>query len=122
MLIETSGALDIAPCHPAAIRILDLKTPGSGECGRNLLSNLDDLRPHDEVKFVITDRADYEWARDMMREHRLAERCRAVLLSPAFPQRRGLRFWVARGLIRAPLPSGSSRTTFPCGNKPSCTS
>lgn len=98
VLIETSGSIDITPCHPAAIRILDLKTPGSGECARNLLSNLEDLRPHDEVKFVITDRADYEWARSMILDHRLADRCRAVLMSPAFPQKKGLEILGCPGL------------------------
>lgn len=90
VLIETSGAIDISPCDPRAIRILDLKTPGSGECGRNLLTNLDYLHERDEIKFVICDRADYEWARDMMTKHRLAERVRAVLMSPVFEQKPGL--------------------------------
>jgi 7-carboxy-7-deazaguanine synthase len=98
VLIETSGAVDIRPCHPKAIRILDIKTPGSGEVERNLWSNLDDLRPTDEVKFVIVDRADYEWARDRIREHRLAERSAAVLLSPAFPQKQGLEILGCPGL------------------------
>jgi 7-carboxy-7-deazaguanine synthase len=98
VLIETSGAVDIRPCHPKAIRILDIKTPGSGEAARNLLSNLDDLRPHDEVKFVIVDRADYEWARARINEHRLAARCRAVLMSPAFPQKKGLEILGCPGL------------------------
>ncbi|MFO0826666.1 MAG: radical SAM protein [Phycisphaerales bacterium] len=90
VLIETSGAIDIRPCDPRSIRILDLKTPGSGEVERNLWSNLDDLRPRDEIKFVITDHADYEWAARVTREHRLAERCTAVLMSAVFEQRRGL--------------------------------
>ena len=98
VLIETSGSIDIRPCHPKAIRILDLKTPGSGECDRNLWANIDDLRPRDEVKFVIVDRADYEWAREQIRAHRLAERCAAVLLSPAFPQKRGLEILGCPGL------------------------
>lgn len=98
VLIETSGAVDIRPCHPKAIRILDIKTPGSGECARNLWSNLDDLRAADEVKFVIVDRADYEWARAKIAEHRLAERCHAVLMSPAFPQKKGLEILGCPGL------------------------
>jgi 7-carboxy-7-deazaguanine synthase len=98
VLIETSGAVDIRPCHPKAIRILDIKTPGSGESARNLWSNLDDLRPHDEIKFVIVDRADYEWARELIRTHRLAERVNAVLLSPAFPQKKGLEILGCPGL------------------------
>ncbi len=98
VLIETSGSIDIRPCHPRAIRILDIKTPGSGESARNLWSNLDDLRPRDEIKFVIVDRADYEWAREKIREHRLADRCAAVLFSPAFPQKKGLEILGCPGL------------------------
>jgi 7-carboxy-7-deazaguanine synthase len=89
VLVETSGACDISRCDPRAIRIMDLKTPGSGECARNLWSNLDQLTGRDEVKFVITGRADYEWAREIVEEHRLGERVRAVLLSPVFEQPAG---------------------------------
>ena len=98
VLIETSGAVDIRPCHPKAIRILDIKTPGSGECERNLWANIDDLRPHDEVKFVIVDRADYAWARERIQALGLADRCNAVLMSPAFPQRKGLEILGCPGL------------------------
>jgi len=91
VLVETSGAVDIAPCDPRVVRILDIKTPGSGEETRNLWSNLADLRPHDEVKFVITDRTDYEWARRTIAERGLDRalaggRLRAVLMSPAWRQ------------------------------------
>lgn len=86
VMIETSGACDISACDPRSIRIMDLKTPGSGEAERNLWTNLDRLTERDEVKFVVTDRADYEWARDAIQSHRLGERCAAVLLSPAFEQ------------------------------------
>jgi 7-carboxy-7-deazaguanine synthase len=94
VLIETSGAVDIAPCDPRSIRILDIKTPGSGEAARNRWANLADLRARDEVKFVITDRADYEWSRDRVAEHGLADRVRAgtlgaVLLSAAWEQPKG---------------------------------
>jgi 7-carboxy-7-deazaguanine synthase len=89
VLVETSGAIDIAPLDPRTHRIMDLKCPGSGEASRNLWSNLDHLTPRDEVKFVITNRADYEWARDVIREHRLDERVesgtlRALLFSPVW--------------------------------------
>jgi 7-carboxy-7-deazaguanine synthase len=90
VLIETSGAVDITPCDPRSIRILDIKTPGSGEADRNLWSNLRDLRPRDEIKFVITSRADYEWARDVIQRERLVERCHAILMSAVFEQRKGL--------------------------------
>jgi 7-cyano-7-deazaguanine synthase len=62
--LETSGALDVSAVDPRVVKIVDLKTPGSGEANRNLFSNLEHLRAQDEVKFVICDRADYEWARD----------------------------------------------------------
>jgi 7-carboxy-7-deazaguanine synthase len=86
VLIETSGACDIGACDPRAIRIMDLKTPGSGEGGRNLWSNLEHLTKRDEVKFVITSREDYEWSIEIITRHRLAERVKAVLLSPVFEQ------------------------------------
>ena len=89
VLIETSGACDISPCDPRSIRILDLKTPGSGEAEKNLWSNLEHLTARDEVKFVITDRQDYEWASRVTEKHRLGERCAAVLLSPVSPQAPG---------------------------------
>lgn len=80
--LETSGALDIAAVDPRVARIMDLKAPDSGECARNLWSNLECLRPGDEIKIVVASRADYEWAREEIRRHALAERC-PVLLSPA---------------------------------------
>jgi 7-carboxy-7-deazaguanine synthase len=89
VLVETSGAIDVGPVDPRAHRIMDLKCPGSGESSKNLWSNLDHLGRGDEVKFVIRDRADYEWSRDMVREHRLDERVEegslaAVLFSPVW--------------------------------------
>jgi 7-carboxy-7-deazaguanine synthase len=86
VLIETSGALDIGPCDPRAIRILDIKTPGSGEADRNLWSNIDHLNERDEVKFVITDRDDYDWARSIIDRYRLPQRCGAVLMSAVYEQ------------------------------------
>ncbi|HEX7008522.1 MAG TPA: radical SAM protein [Phycisphaeraceae bacterium] len=82
VLLETSGACDISRCDARVIRIMDLKTPSSGESHRNLWSNLDHLAPRDEIKFVIGSRQDYEWARDVIRQHRLNHRVRAVILSP----------------------------------------
>ena len=84
VLLETSGAHDISQVDPRVHRIMDLKTPGSGECERNLWSNIQHLTKRDEVKFVVGSREDYEWARAKMREHNLATRCHAVLLSPIF--------------------------------------
>jgi 7-carboxy-7-deazaguanine synthase len=84
ILLETSGAHDISAIDPRVHRIMDLKTPGSGEVERNLFSNIDFLTPRDEVKFVIGSREDYEWSRTQLRGHRLADRCGAVLFSPIF--------------------------------------
>jgi 7-carboxy-7-deazaguanine synthase len=79
--LETSGALPINGVDPRVSVVLDLKTPGSGEEARNLYANLERLEAKDQVKFVIRDRADYEWARDQLAEHRLDGRCE-VLFSP----------------------------------------
>lgn len=79
--LETSGAYDIAAVDPRVARIVDLKAPGSGESSKNLWANLDHLTPRDELKLVLADRTDYEWARQALAEHRLAERC-PVLVSP----------------------------------------
>ncbi len=98
VLIETSGACDINVCDERAIRILDIKTPGSGEDQRNLWSNIEHLSNRDEVKFVITSREDYEWAKGVIEEHNLASRCRAVLLSPVFEQQPGLEIAGVAGL------------------------
>jgi 7-carboxy-7-deazaguanine synthase len=84
VLLETSGAHDISQVDPRVHRIMDLKTPGSGEVQRNLYSNVDHLTNRDEVKFVIGSREDYEWSRAQLQEHRLTERCYAVLFSPIF--------------------------------------
>jgi 7-carboxy-7-deazaguanine synthase len=84
VLLETSGAHDIAPVDPRVHRIMDLKTPSSGECGRNLGTNIAHLTERDEVKFVVGSREDYEWTLEKMREHGLASKVRAVLLSPVF--------------------------------------
>lgn len=81
--LETSGALDVAAVDPRVVKVLDLKTPGSGEEARNRLENLAHLTPRDQIKFVICDRADYDWTRRMLAEHALAERCE-LLLSPAW--------------------------------------
>ncbi|MGB5210515.1 MAG: 7-carboxy-7-deazaguanine synthase QueE [Gammaproteobacteria bacterium] len=83
--IETSGAFDVSMLDPRAQRILDLKTPGSGEEKRNLWQNLDCLRSDDVIKFVICNLQDYQWARDVIRRERLDARCN-VFLSPSWGQ------------------------------------
>ncbi len=79
--VETGGSLDLAPLDRRVMVVMDLKCPGSGMEARNRWENLPLLKPADEVKFVIADRADYEWSRETIARHRLAERC-GVLLSP----------------------------------------
>jgi len=82
VLLETGGHRSIERVPAGVVTILDVKCPGSGEAQRMDWSNLDRLRPHDEVKFVIADRADYEFARDVLRRHDLAARAAAVHFSP----------------------------------------
>jgi 7-carboxy-7-deazaguanine synthase len=89
VLVETSGAYDVAPLDERVHKIMDLKCPGSGESHRNRWENLDHLTGRDEVKFVVKDRADYEWARATIRERGLDERVRegslgALLISPVW--------------------------------------
>ena len=84
VLIETSGAHDISGIDPRVHRIMDLKTPSSGEVARNLYANIALLNHRDEVKFVIGSRDDYEWSREQIERHQLANRVKAVLLSPVF--------------------------------------
>jgi 7-carboxy-7-deazaguanine synthase len=89
VLVETSGAVDVAPLDPRAHKIMDLKCPGSGEVERNLWTNLDHLTERDEIKFVISNRADYEWARDVVLTRGLAQRkrngtLREILFSPVW--------------------------------------
>ena len=79
--LETSGALDVSGVDPRVRKVMDLKAPGSGEAARNLWSNLEHLHAHDQVKVVIADRADYDWARETLGEHGLEARC-SVLFSP----------------------------------------
>jgi 7-carboxy-7-deazaguanine synthase len=89
VLVETSGAVDVSPLDARAHRIMDLKCPGSGEVQKNMWSNLDHLTGRDELKFVIADRTDYEWARDVVRAKGLDRRVedgtlRAILFSPVW--------------------------------------
>ncbi|MEY2479588.1 MAG: 7-carboxy-7-deazaguanine synthase [Verrucomicrobiota bacterium] len=84
VLLETSGAHDISQVDQRVHRIMDLKTPGSGEADRNLFSNIEHLTMRDEVKFVIGSREDYEWCREQIARFDLSKRCGAVLLSPIF--------------------------------------
>jgi len=82
VLVETSGSIDIAPVDRRAKIILDIKCPGSGEAEKNRWENLDELRPHDEIKFVIAGRDDYDWAKRVIDEKQLAGR--TILFSPVW--------------------------------------
>lgn len=95
--LETCGALDIAAVDPRVSRVMDIKTPGSGESERNLLANFTHLTAHDQVKFVISDEADYHWSRELLQTHQLHEICE-VLFSPVHGQIEADRLadWVLR--------------------------
>jgi 7-carboxy-7-deazaguanine synthase len=84
ILLETSGERPLAKVPQEVVKIVDVKCPHSGEAGTFRMENLEALTPRDEVKFVLSDRTDYEFARDFTREHKLAERAGSVILSPAF--------------------------------------
>src|SRR5579862_8475056 len=82
VLLETGGHRPIDRVPAEVIKIVDVKCPGSGEADQNCWANLDRLAPHDEVKFVVNDRADYEFAREVIAERALAAKCAALLMSP----------------------------------------
>ena len=81
VLLETGGHVSVARVPGAVVKVMDVKCPGSGECDRNAWANLSRLTDRDQVKFVIADRVDYEFARDVVRRHTLETRCGAVLFS-----------------------------------------
>lgn len=81
--LETSGALDVSQVDPRVVKVVDIKTPGSGEVEKNLFANVEHLLPHDQVKFVICNQADYVWAKKMMQEYDLQNKCE-VLFSPSY--------------------------------------
>lgn len=83
--LETGGAMDISGVDPRVSVILDIKTPGSGEVEKNRWENLEYLKPKDEIKFVLCDRKDYEWAKTVMAEHDLADKS-SILFSPVYQQ------------------------------------
>ena len=84
--LETSGALDVSAVDARVVKVLDLKTPDSGECHRNLYENIPFLTPRDQVKFVVCSRSDYDWARFKIDEYMLIEKVSDVLISPSFGQ------------------------------------
>jgi 7-carboxy-7-deazaguanine synthase len=80
--LETSGALDVSEVDPRVMKVMDLKTPGSGELDKNLWANLAHITPHDQIKFVLCNDGDYQWAKQQIQTHALAEKCE-ILLSPS---------------------------------------
>jgi 7-carboxy-7-deazaguanine synthase len=82
VLLETGGQVDVSRVPGAVVKVMDVKCPGSGQSNRNDWSNIDRLGSRDQVKFVINDRADYQFARDTVIRHALDRRCAAVLFSP----------------------------------------
>ena len=83
--LETSGALDISKVDSRVVKVMDIKTPGSGEENRNRLENINCISEHDQLKFVICDERDYEWSRELLQRLDLNQRCE-VLFSPSFEQ------------------------------------
>ena len=104
VLIETGGSLDVGRLDPRVVKIMDLKAPGSGMDRLNNLDNLQHLDRKDQIKFVVADRRDYEWAKGMMAEHALAERAQ-VLFSPVFGELhpRELAEWILADRLLARL-------------------
>ncbi|OOR89425.1 7-carboxy-7-deazaguanine synthase QueE [Moraxella caviae] len=82
--LETAGALSVKDVPPQVSKVMDLKSPSSGECERNLWENLAHLTTHDQIKIVIADRADYDWAKQMLQTHELHKKCGTVWFSPMF--------------------------------------
>lgn len=95
--LETSGAIDVSGVDPRVSKIVDIKTPGSGEADKNLWSNLDHVTATDEIKFVICDESDYRWARQILIDKHLPDRC-PVLFSPSYAAlpARTLAEWILR--------------------------
>ena len=93
--LETSGALDVSATDPRVIRVMDLKTPDSGELERNRYENIDHLQAQDQLKFVICSQADYQWAKQQITQYDLNNRCE-ILLSPAHDQQDALQLaeWI----------------------------
>ena len=103
MSLETSGAIGLDGVDRRTVIVLDLKTPGSGEQARNRLANLSTLSARDQVKFVLCDRRDYEWAREMIGRHQLHRRVGEVLLSPSYGEMSARR--IAEWMLEDQLPA-----------------
>lgn len=86
--LETSGALSVEEVDPRVVKVMDIKTPGSGEVERNSFENLNFITSQDQIKFVICNRLDYEWAKKLIEKHQITEKCE-VLMSPSYSQLEG---------------------------------
>lgn len=104
LLIETNGSQDISHIDKRAVIVLDIKTPGSGMSDKNLLANLEHLKPTDEVKFVITGKEDYNWTKTLIKKTSLSGKC-TILLSPAFGaiDPKHLAAWIVEDRLEARL-------------------
>lgn len=85
--LETSGALEVASVDPRVVKVIDIKTPGSGEVEKNIWKNINHLLPHDQIKFVICDQNDYFWAKKIIEQYHLTSKCE-VLFSPSYMQQK----------------------------------
>jgi 7-carboxy-7-deazaguanine synthase len=117
--LETSGAMDISQVDPRVVRVVDIKTPGSGEVSRNLYSNFDHLTARDQLKFVICDAEDYQWCLATMAEYQLHDKCE-ILFSPSHEQleARELAEWVLRDRLAVRLQIQLHKYLW--GNRPGC--
>jgi 7-carboxy-7-deazaguanine synthase len=95
--LETSGAVLVADVDKRVIKVMDIKTPGSGEVDRNMFENLDFILKGDQIKFVICDEHDYQWAREIMTRHSLPDKCE-ILMSPSYTELKAdqLAEWILR--------------------------
>jgi 7-carboxy-7-deazaguanine synthase len=119
VMLETGGHRPIDRVPSAVVKIVDVKCPGSGESDRNDWRNLERLSPHDEVKFVVKDRADYEFARDVIRGRTLASRCAAILISPVHGETdvRMLSEWMLADRLPARLQLQLHKFIWPAGTR-----
>jgi 7-carboxy-7-deazaguanine synthase len=117
--LETSGAMDISGVDPRVVRVVDIKTPGSGEVTKNLYSNLDLLTDRDQLKFVICDATDYQWCLDTMAEYALSDKCE-ILFSPSHEQLPAaeLAEWILRDKLPVRLQIQLHKYLW--GNRPGC--
>ena len=118
VIVETNGSYDIAALPPACIGIVDVKTPGSGEVNKNHWPNLDQLKPQDEFKFVIMDREDFDWAKEIIFKYELIAKAH-VSFTPAYPHLPpdDLARWLLEEGLRVRLQLQIHRTIWPEGNE-----